>query len=300
MQPLAEKYLRKSALPTIFCPGCGHGTVLNAFLRVIDDMGIIDDLSLVGGIGCSSWTPVFINTDVMHTLHGRAIAVATGLKLANPRRHVVVFTGDGDCIGIGGNHFLHGARRNIDMTVIMLDNHIYGMTGGQVAPTTPFQATTQTSPYGNPEPPIDACAVAKSCGATYVARWTSAHPREITKAIKEAIDHKGFSFVQVLTQCPTYAGRYIFKTPSAQDLLKRLKSLSLKKSRADKMPAAELAGRIVIGKLHQTDERPELCESIYALMKTLDNRWGYFGDQSDLHAVYRKRPGYWYRWYSCG
>jgi len=138
------------------------------------------------------------------------------------------------------------------------------------------------------------------CGANYVARWTSAHPREITKAIKEAIDHKGFSFVQVLTQCPTYAGRYIFKTPSAQDLLKRLKSLSLKKSRADKMPAAELAGRIVIGKLHQTDERPELCESIYALMKTLDNRWGYFGDQSDLHAVYRKRPGYWYRWYSCG
>ena len=113
-------------------------------------MGIIDDLSLVGGIGCSSWAPVFVDTDVLHTLHGRAIAVATGLKLANPKRHVVVFTGDGDCIGIGGNHFLHGARRNIDITVIMLDNHIYGMTGGQAAPTTPLQATTQTSPHGNP------------------------------------------------------------------------------------------------------------------------------------------------------
>lgn len=266
MQSLAEKYLRKSALPTIFCPGCGHGTILNAFLHAIDDMGIFDDLSLVGGIGCSSWTPVFINTDVMHTLHGRAIAVATGLKLANPGRHVVVFTGDGDCIGIGGNHFLHGARRNIDMTVIMLDNHIYGMTGGQVAPTTPFKATTQTSPHGNPEPPIDACAVAESCGATYVARWTSAQPRGIIKAIKEAIDHKGFSFVQIITQCPTYAGRYIYKTSTAHDLLNRLKSLSIKKSRADKISAEELAGRIVIGKLYQTDERPELCESIYSLM----------------------------------
>ena len=122
MHPIAEKYLRKSALPMIFCPGCGHGTVLNAFLRVVDDLGIIDDLSLVGGIGCSSWAPVFVNTDVLHTLHGRALAVATGLKLAQPKRHVVVFSGDGDCIGIGGNHFMHAARRNIDLTVILLDN----------------------------------------------------------------------------------------------------------------------------------------------------------------------------------
>ena len=268
MQPLAEKYLRKSALPTIFCPGCGHGTVLNAFLRVIDDLEIIDDLSLVGGIGCSSWTPVFVNTDVMHTLHGRAIAVATGLKLAQPKRHVVVFTGDGDCIGIGGNHFLHGARRNIDMTVIMLDNHIYGMTGGQVAPTTPFQATTQTSPHGNIEPPIDASAVAISCGATYVARWTSAHPRGIAKAVKEAIAHKGFSFVHVLSQCPTQAGRYIYGTSSAEKLLKQLKTLSIKKSRADEMPAEKLKGRIVIGKLYETDQRPELCDSIYTLIES--------------------------------
>ena len=163
MHPIAEKYLRKSALPFIFCPGCGHGTVLNAFLRVVDELDIIDDLSLVGGIGCSSWAPVFVNTDVLHTLHGRALAMATGLKLVNPDRKVVVFTGDGDCMGIGGNHFLHAARRNIDLTVIMLDNGIYGMTGGQMAPTTPSDAKTQTSPYGNPEPPIDACSLAGRC-----------------------------------------------------------------------------------------------------------------------------------------
>ena len=152
MHTLAEKYLRKKALPTIFCPGCGHGTVLNAFLRAVDQMGVFDDLALVSGIGCSGWTPVFIDTDALHTLHGRAIAVATGLKLAAPERKVVVFTGDGDCVSIGGNHFLHGARRNLDMTVIMMNNEIYGMTGGQVAPTTPTGSRTQTSPLATPSP----------------------------------------------------------------------------------------------------------------------------------------------------
>ena len=215
MQPLAEKYLRKSALPTIFCPGCGHGTVLNAFLRVIDDMGIIDDLSLVGGIGCSSWTPVFINTDVMHTLHGRAIAVATGLKLANPGRHVVAFTGDGDCIGIGGNHFLHGARRNIDMTVIMLDNHIYGMTGGQVAPTTPFQATTQTSPYGNPEPPIDACAVAKSCAAPpMLPAGPAPIPVKSPKRLKRPSTTKDSPLYRSLPSAPPMRDAIFLKPPA--------------------------------------------------------------------------------------
>ena len=144
----AEKYLRKSSLPTIFCPGCGHGTVLNTFLKVVDEMSIIDRLGLIGGIGCSSWIPVFVNTDVIHTLHGRAIPVATGLKLSNPDLHVVVFCGDGDCLAIGGNHFLHACRRNLNITVVLLDNQIYGMTGGQVAPTTPYMGKTQTSPYG--------------------------------------------------------------------------------------------------------------------------------------------------------
>ncbi len=268
MHPIAEKYLRKSALPMIFCPGCGHGTVLNSFLRAIDELDIFNDLSLVGGIGCSSWAPVFVNTDVLHTLHGRAIAVATGLKLAQPDRHVVVFTGDGDCTGIGGNHFMHAARRNIDITVIMLDNHIYGMTGGQVAPTTPRLSTTQTSPHGNPESPMDASAVAISCGATYVARWTSAHPRGIAKAVKQAMAHKGFSFVHVLSQCPTQAGRYIYGTAKSDDLLNMLKNGGVTRAKADKMSTEELADRILIGKLHQSDDRPELCASIEALKQS--------------------------------
>jgi len=266
MHPLAEKYLRKTSLPSIYCPGCGHGTVLNAFLRVVDDLDIIDDLGLVGGIGCSSWTPVFVNTDVLHTLHGRAIAMATGLKLANPKRHVVVFTGDGDCMGIGGNHFLHGARRNIDLTVIMLDNGIYGMTGGQVAPTTPTDAKTQTSPYGNPEPPIDSCAVAISCGATYVARWTSAQPLGLQKAIKEAIQHKGFSFIQAVSQCPTQAGRYIYGTGKPVDLFRLIKENSLTLAKAEKMSPEMLKDKILVGKLYQDETKPELSEKIYGMM----------------------------------
>jgi 2-oxoglutarate ferredoxin oxidoreductase subunit beta len=268
MHPIAEKYLRKSALPFIFCPGCGHGTVLNAFLRAVDRLGIMDTVSLVGGIGCSSWAPVFVNTDVLHMLHGRAIAAATGLKLADPDRHVVVFTGDGDCIGIGGNHFLHGARRNIDLTVIMLDNGIYGMTGGQMAPTTPREARTQTSPYGNPEPPLDVCDVAVSCGATYVARWTSAHPRGLVRAIREGIRHKGFSFIQAVSQCPTQAGRYMYGTDKPSDLFRQLKEQAVPKTKADKMSPEELKGKLIVGKLHEDNERPELSERMYAMMST--------------------------------
>jgi 2-oxoglutarate ferredoxin oxidoreductase subunit beta len=274
MHPLAEKYLRKSALPLIFCPGCGHGTVLNAFLRAVDRLKIIDSLSLVGGIGCSSWTPVFVNTDVLHMLHGRAIAAATGLKLANPKQHVVVFTGDGDCVGIGGNHFLHGARRNIDLTVIMLDNGIYGMTGGQMAPTTPSDARTQTSPHGNVEPPLDACSVAISSGATYVARWTSAHPRRLARAIKEGIQHRGFSFIHIHSQCPTQAGHYIYGNSAPEDLLRHLKEKAIPLHKAKKKPLEALRDRIVVGKLHEDKGKAELSESMYRLMSSSQNETG--------------------------
>ena len=267
MHPIAEKHLRKSALPTLLCPGCGHGTVLNAFVRAVDELGIVDELGLVGGIGCSGWIPVFVNADVMHALHGRAIPTATGLKLSNPCLKVVVFTGDGDCCGIGGNHFLHGARRNLDLTVIMLDNHIYGMTGGQVAPTTPKGARTQTSPYGNPEASLDASAVAISCGATYVARWTTAHPKGIFKAIKEGIQHKGFSFIHVVSQCPTQAGRYIYGTGDPVELLQFLKKGSVPVAKAKKMSAEDVQDKILVGKLHEDHDRPELSQEIYALME---------------------------------
>ena len=267
MNPIAERYLRKYALPTIFCPGCGHGTVLNSFLRAIEALGIFDELALFSGIGCSAWTPIYIHTDVFHALHGRAIPVAMGVKLANPSRKVVVFTGDGDCVGIGGNHFLHAARRNIDMTVIMMNNQIYGMTGGQVAPTTLLEARTQTSPYGNLEPPLDACAVAVSSGATYVARWTTAHPRELSRAIEEAIRHEGFSFLEVIDQCPTQAGRYSHGTSDPVKLLRMIKAHSLPLSRAKDLPAEERKGKWLIGKIHESSERPEFSKRVYELIR---------------------------------
>ncbi|BEQ15131.1 thiamine pyrophosphate-dependent enzyme [Desulfoferula mesophila] len=265
MHPLAEKMLRKSALPSIYCPGCGHGTVLNSFLRAVDKLGVYDNLALVGGIGCSGWTPVFIKADTIHALHGRAVAVATGLKLAQPDRKVVVFCGDGDCVAIGGNHFIHAARRNIDLTVVMLNNNIYGMTGGQVAPTTPYQARTQTSPRGNPEQPFDACELARAAGATYIARWTTAQPAQMAKSMREAMEHKGFAFVEVVVQCPTQAGRYMYGTGSAVDLYEMLKTNSVRLSKAGELGAEELAGKIVVGRLLQRDDRPEFTEGVYGL-----------------------------------
>lgn len=267
MHPLAEKMLRKSALPSIYCPGCGHGTVLNAFLRAVDKLDCRDDLALVGGIGCSGWTPMFINVDSIHTLHGRDLALATGLKLARPDRKVVVFAGDGNTLAIGGNHFIHAARRNIDLTLIMMNNEIYGMTGGQVAPTTPGGARTQTSPHGNIEPRADGCALAQCAGATYVARWTAAQPRQLAKSIAEAIEHKGFSFVEAVVQCPTQAGRYMHGTGSPVDLYNLIKRNTVSLKKAADMSARELEGKIVSGLLHQQDDKPEYTDAVYGLMK---------------------------------
>jgi 2-oxoglutarate ferredoxin oxidoreductase subunit beta len=217
MNSIAEKYIRKETLPFIFCPGCGHGIVVNAFLRVLDKLNIGEnEMGLVSGIGCSSWAPVYIDMDCLHTLHGRALAQAEGLKAVNPDKKVVVFSGDGDCAGIGGNHLIHAAKRNVDITVIMMSNYIYGMTGGQRAPTTPYGAITKTSPLGNEEHPFDMYKLVTGAGATYYARASVTHPIQLEKAIEEGIKHKGFSFIEVLSPCPTTAGRNIFsfKTPT--------------------------------------------------------------------------------------
>ncbi len=216
MNDIAEKYIRKETLPFIFCPGCGHGIVVNSFIRAIDKLGIQqNEMACVSGIGCSSWAPVYLNFDCLHTIHGRALPQAEGLKAVNPDKTVVVFSGDGDCAGIGGNHLIHAAKRNVDITVIMMSNYIYGMTGGQRAPTTPFGATTKTSPLGNEEHPFDMYALVKGAGATYYARCSATHPIQLQRAIEEGIKHKGFSFIEVLSPCPTTAGRNIFnfKTP---------------------------------------------------------------------------------------
>jgi 2-oxoglutarate ferredoxin oxidoreductase subunit beta len=207
-EKLKEKYLRKEMFPTVFCDGCGIGNVLDYTLRAIEELELdLDQTVFLSGIGCSSRLPGYINSDGLHTTHGRALAFATGVKAANPKLDVIVFTGDGDCVGIGGNHFIHAARRNIDMTVIMVNNYNYGMTGGQAAPTTPLGGITTTTPYGNIESPFDVCEIAKAIGVPYVARWTVTYPYKPIKSIKEAIQKKGFSYVELLAPCPIQWGR---------------------------------------------------------------------------------------------
>ncbi len=203
-----NKYLRTDRMPHIWCSGCGLGTTVNCFVRAVDACGIpADQIIVVSGIGCTGRVAGYLKMDSFHTTHGRPIPFATGLKLANPKLKVVVYSGDGDLFAIGGNHFIHAARRNMDMTVICVNNFTYGMTGGQVTPTTPVDALASTAPYGNIEEPFNLPYLADSAGAVYVARWTAFHVRQATKAMKEAIQKKGFSFIEIISPCPTLYGR---------------------------------------------------------------------------------------------
>jgi 2-oxoglutarate ferredoxin oxidoreductase subunit beta len=202
------EWLREDRLPHIYCSGCGNGTVINCTLAAVDEVGWRrDETVFISGIGCSSRAPGYINTDSLHTTHGRALAFATGVKLARPDLKVVVFTGDGDLAAIGRNHFIHACRRNVDMTVVCMNNQIYGMTGGQGSPTTPPGAISTTTPYGASEPAFDLADLAIAAGANYVARWTSYHVTELTKAIATGLQTPGLAFIEVRTQCPTNYGR---------------------------------------------------------------------------------------------
>jgi len=203
-----SEWLRTDRLPHIFCAGCGNGTVINCTLSAVDQMGWKrEETVFVSGIGCSSRAPGYVLADSLHTTHGRALAFATGIKLAKPELNVVVFSGDGDLAAIGGNHFIHACRRNIDLTVVCMNNMIYGMTGGQGSPTTPRMALSTTTPYGSAEPAFDLCELAIAAGANYVARWTSYHVRELTRAVHAGLRTPGLSFIEALVQCPTNYGR---------------------------------------------------------------------------------------------
>ena len=203
-----DAYLRVERLPHIWCPGCGLGLILNCFIRGLLKTDLnLDKVAVVSGIGCTGRAAGYIKLDSFHTTHGRAIPFATGLKLANPELKVVVISGDGDLVAIGGNHFIHAARRNIDMTVLCVNNFNYGMTGGQLGPTTPLSARTTTSRLGNVEKPFNIPGLAAASGAVYIARWTTAQVRNLEKAITEALLKKGFSLVEVISPCPTYYGR---------------------------------------------------------------------------------------------
>ena len=203
-----DSLLRTDRIPHIWCPGCGIGTAFSSCLVAMKSSGIdMKKTVMVSGIGCSGRGAGYLKLDTYHTTHGRAIPFATGMKLANPELNVIVFSGDGDLFAIGGNHFIHAARRNVDLTVVCVNNLNYGMTGGQAAATTPSMAKTTTTPRGNPEQPFNLPLLAYASGATYVARWTILHTRDLTKSIEDALTRRGFSFIEVLAPCPTGYGR---------------------------------------------------------------------------------------------
>jgi 2-oxoglutarate/2-oxoacid ferredoxin oxidoreductase subunit beta len=257
-----EAFLRMDRMPHIWCPGCGIGTTVNCFAHALETSGLeLDKIAIVSGIGCSGRVAGYLNLDSFHTTHGRAIPFATGLKLANPNLKVVVYSGDGDLTAIGGNHFIHAARRNVDMTVILVNNFIYGMTGGQVAPTTPLTATASTAPYGNFEQPFNLPYLAESCGAVYVARWTAYHVRYLTKAMKEAVQKKGFSFVEVIAPCPTLYSRRN-KLGDGLDQMVYYKDHSEIRNGADtKTVGLDFQSKIVLGKFVDKD-RPTYLETM--------------------------------------
>lgn len=241
-------YIRPRTFPTPFCPGCGHGILLGAILRAVDELQLdFQQMLFVSGIGCGGWIPSpHFDTDTLHVTHGRPVAFATGAKLFNPELNVVVVSGDGDLASIGGNHLIHAARRNVDMAVICANNWIYGMTGGQLTPTTPRGARTQTTPSGNPEPPFDLSRLVAAAGATYVARYSVWHVRPLIRSIKKALQHQGFAFVEVLSTCPTQYGRRN-ENPTPMGMLRALKENCVTIKRAQGMNVEELADKTIIG-----------------------------------------------------
>ena len=214
-----KDYIRERFFPHLWCPGCGHGTVLNGMLRAIDELGLSkNEIVMVSGIGCSSRISGYVDFHTLHTIHGRALAFATGVKMSRPELNLIVPMGDGDALAIGGNHFIHAARRNIDITAIVMNNRIYGMTGGQYSPLSGYGTTATTAPYTNIDHDFDVVELAKAAGASFVARTTSYHVHQISDVIKTAILHEGFSVVEILSQCPTYFGRKNY-SGSAVDMM---------------------------------------------------------------------------------
>ncbi|MDA8425421.1 MAG: 2-oxoacid:ferredoxin oxidoreductase subunit beta [Treponema sp.] len=248
------RYFRQDMLPHIWCPGCGHGTVTGALVRAIDKLGLSKNkVCIVSGIGCSSRAVGYLDFDTVHTTHGRAIAFATGIKLARPELTVIVMTGDGDCAAIGGNHFIHAARRNIGITTIVMNNNIYGMTSGQYSPMTPKGMYGTTAPYGNVERSFDLCELAKASGATYVGRATSYHVPLLIDLIHSALQNKGFSVVEAISQCPTYMGRKN-KIGGAVEMLEWIKDGTVNVKAAAALGSEKTKGKILIGELHNAPE----------------------------------------------
>jgi 2-oxoglutarate ferredoxin oxidoreductase subunit beta len=242
-----DVYLRETGTHHIWCTGCGNGILLNSFATALKELEInLDKIVVVSGIGCIGRIAGYINTDSFHTTHGRPIPFATGVKLANPELKVVVISGDGDLFAIGGNHFIHAARRNVDIKVICANNFNYGMTGGQQGPTTPLNISTSTTPYGNIEHPFNLVHLAAGSGAVYVARWTTLHVRRLTESIKKALLKEGFSFIEVISQCPEIYGKST-KIRSPIDFVNWFKKSSEIQNFSDPAKAEITSDRIPVG-----------------------------------------------------
>ncbi|MGD8375943.1 MAG: 2-oxoacid:ferredoxin oxidoreductase subunit beta [Acidobacteriota bacterium] len=262
-----ENLLRTDRLPHIWCPECGIGTAVSCFTAALTRLALDPDrVAIVSGIGCTGRVAGYMKLDSFHTTHGRAIPFATGLKMANPLLKVVVFSGDGDLISIGGNHFIHAARRNVDMTIICVNNFNYAMTGGQVGPTTPLEALSTTTPYGNYEHPFNLPGLAASCGAVYVARWTTLHARRLIRSLEEALAKRGFSFVEVLSPCPTLYTRRN-KLGSGLDMMHRFRdACDVRNGASVQEVDIGFKGRITLGKFVDV-EKPTLEDTLDRSMR---------------------------------
>ena len=256
-----DEYLRTNKMPTLWCWGCGDGVILKAFIRAIDKLGINkDDLCVVSGIGCSGRFSSYIDANTVHTTHGRTIAFATGIKLANPDKTVVCVAGDGDALAIGGNHTIHGCRRNIDLTLILINNFIYGLTNSQTSPTTPQGFWTVSQKVGNIDPTFNGCKLAEAAGASFVAREKVSEPKKLEKVIREAIKHKGFSFVEALSNCHINLGRKN-KMANAMENLDWIDSITMPKKKWEALGEEERINYLPTGILKQDTEAAEYCDS---------------------------------------
>jgi 2-oxoglutarate ferredoxin oxidoreductase subunit beta len=262
-----ERYLRHSKkFPNIWCAGCGIGIVLGAIIRAVDKLQLNkDDVALLSGIGCTGRMPVYVDFNTLHTTHGRALAFATGLKMVRPEMKVITVMGDGDALAIGGNHFIHAARRNIGLTAIVVNNYTYGMTGGQYSPTTPIGAQAATAPYGHIEQPFPIAELAVAAGAAFVARSTVYHVQELEKYIAQAMTKDGFAVVEAVSYCHTTLGR-INRWGTAPDMMRHLKEQSIPLRRAEQMSEEEKRGKIVRGVFADRDiaEYTQLYDQIIA------------------------------------
>ncbi|MBM9519219.1 2-oxoacid:ferredoxin oxidoreductase subunit beta [Desulforhopalus vacuolatus] len=263
-----QEYIRERFFPQMWCEGCGHGTILNSLLRAIEDLGIAkSDIVMTSGIGCSARISGYVDFHSLHTMHGRALACATGVKMAKPALNVIVPMGDGDALAIGGNHFIHACRRNIDITAIVMNNRIYGMTGGQYSPLSGVGTMATTAPYSSIDNAFDVAELAKAAGATFVARTTTYHVAEAVTYLKKAIQHKGFSVVEIMTQCPTYYGRKN-KKGDAVEMLKWFKESTAKLGSKELENNPSLIARGIFA----DEDKPEYCSEYNKIIERASRR----------------------------